>query len=961
MEEEQLPPYIEKFRWPGSETVIQVTTSSHAPSLNDVDRQCTAILAQHKSDAPEQNSALETRVEGIYQWILSNQLSSDWDVQQNSSLLLISGDSSNSKPILSACLLEYLSDGESSPSLRGDNTSPCHSFSDEMIETRRDGTAVLQSLIHQLVCRRQQVIKYLEAAYDLQGPNFYQNFNEMWKIFIAIASNKRNGPINVIIDAIDECEKDTRDRLLHSMLKLVNESQSTGVTRLPRMKFVITSHPQLSRLYPPHIELMIDPSQGRVEDDLKLVIQARIARIVSRTHCKPEARVYLEKALYSKADRTFLWATLVLHLLEKSYFTSQKDFECIVDELPQDLPATYERFLQRIPSENQRHASKMLYFIMGSSRPMTLDEMGVLIALSGQSSLQAVKTDMQPNIQETIEEILGPLVRIWKSRIYLVHLSLKEFLLGIAEEPAYPLSSSFGIDSAKSNLLIAESCIRYLLLDDFSYDLFLVEDASSEISPTTPSDDSDDTLGLEDLWDPFHIGENGREDMFIDPVILEAEACTRIEKRYPLFDYAATHWAEHFALGCKSASPELKAAARRLSDARDFPGLNWFRYFWSRSNNNMSYPMDFGPIVTASFFGHHDTVGSLLENSAFLDTYMSQDRGLSWAARKGHTTIVQKLLDKGANPDVKVADGSTCLIAASQYDRGEVVCLLLDREGRLPNGAGFRVNFTWNRGRTPLSIASENGFLGIVRQLLDHEHVLPDIPDLDQWTPLFYSVFGKHLDVLQTLLSDRDVSPNHLDRTGRNAISWAASEGHIDIVKYLLSLSHMRVEERDLVGRNALSWAAGNGQLEVIIELRRSRRFDISSRDNDGRNALSWASHGRHYKVVEYLIKCDRLGADAADADGWTPLAWALFGNAPKTVQVLLSSGAVDVNKRDRNGRTALSFAAGYGYLEVVKLLLGVAGIDVRNTSDTGQTPLSAAQANGQFEVANTLLKALGE
>ncbi|CZS88147.1 uncharacterized protein RCO7_01113 [Rhynchosporium graminicola] len=960
---EQPPPNIEKLSWPGIDTPSQVTVSSLAPSLNDVERQCIAILVQNTSDASEQRSALETRVEGTCQWILSNPLYSDWNVQQKTSLLWISGYPGSGKTILSAYILEYLSDGESSPMLRKDNKSPCYFFCDETIETRRDGTAILRSLIHQLVKRRGQVIKYLKAAYDLQGPNFYQNFNELWRIFIAIASDKRIGPINVIVDAIDECEKVTRDRLLHSMLKLVDNSQSTTDTRLPRIKFVITSRPQLSRLYTPHITLMIDPSQGSVEDDLKLVIQARISGIVSRTHCKPEARVYLEKALYSKADRTFLWVTLVLHLLEKSYLATQKDFERIVDELPQDLTATYERFLQRIPSKDQQYASKLLHFIVASSRPLTLDEMGVLIALSGQSSLQALENDTQPNIQETIEGALGPLIRIWNSQIYLVHLSLREFLLGIAEEPAHPLASSFGIGSAKSNMLIAESCIVYLLLDNFSNDLFLEEDADSEDSPITPFDDSDanDVLDLGDLWDPFRIGENGREDLFIDPVILEAEACTRIEKRYLFFDYAATHWAEHYALGCELASPELKATARLLSDARDFPGLNWFRYFWCRSNINMSCPKDFGTMVTASFFGHHDTVQSLLEMSAFLDTDMSQVRGLFWAARRGHTTIVDKLLNWGANPDIKVADGSTCLIAASQYDHGEVVRLLLDGEGRLPNEAGFRVNYTWQRGRTPLSIASGNGFLGIVRQLLDHEHVIPDIPDFDQWTPLFYSVFGKHLDVLQALLSDRRVSPNHVDRTGRNAISWAASEGHIDIVKYLLSLIHMRVEERDQIGRTALSWAAGSGQLEVVVELRRSRRFDISSRDNDGRNALSWACHGRHYKVVGYLIKYDRLGADAEDVDGWTPLAWALFGNAPKTVQVLLSSGVVDVNKKDRNGRTPLSFAAGYGYLEVVELLLGVEGIDVRNTSDTGQTPLSAARANGQVDVAKTLLKVLGE
>lgn len=352
----------------------------------------------------------------------------------------------------------------------------------------------------------------------------------------------------------------------------MDKSQSAVDISLPRVKFLITSRPQLSRLYPPYNGniLMIDPSQGSVEDDLRLVIQARIAGIVDRTHCKPEARIYLENALYSKADRTFLWVTLVLHLLEKSCLASQKDFERIVDELPQDLTATYERFLQGIPPKDQEYASRMLYFIVGSSRPLTLEEMRVLVALNDQTTLSTLETDMQPNIQETIEGALGPLVRIWDSQIYLVHLSLNEFLLNLTEHPDNPLASRFGIHSTGANLLIAEACICYLLLDDFSNDLFSADEAVSERSPVSPSDEAkpQDVKSLEDLWDPFHIGEEGRETMFIDPAILEAEACTRIEKRYSFFDYAATHWPDHFALGCTLASPELKSTAHLLSDAR---------------------------------------------------------------------------------------------------------------------------------------------------------------------------------------------------------------------------------------------------------------------------------------------------------------------------------------------------------------------------------------------------------
>ncbi|KAK0102359.1 hypothetical protein ONS95_005980 [Cadophora gregata] len=697
-------------------------------------------------------------------------------------------------------------------------------------------------------------------------------------------------------------------------------------------------------------------------NQLRLVIRARIAGTVDRAHCRPEAGIYLEKALYSNASRTFLWMSLVLHLLEKTYFASQEEFERIVDELPQDLNAAYERLLQRIPVKEQKNASKLLHFIVGSSRPLTLDEMRVLFALDRQTTLEALENDMQPNIQEIIEGTLGPLIQIWDSRIYLVHPSLKKFLLNLSEEPANPLSACFGVCSVRANLLLAEACICYLLLEDFSQDLYSIQEIEPELSPGVPSEgnESKDVESLEALWDSFHLSEEG-SNMFLEPAVLEFKACGRIEKRYPFFNHAATYWPELFALGIELASPELRAAGRLLSDARANPGLNWFRHYWSRSNMNIPCPKDFGPMVTACYFGHQETVEYCLEMSVASDPGMLQVQGLFWAARNGHAHIVGKLLKENVSPDVRVVDGCTALIVASQFDRRDVVRTLLRDEGLISAEAGFRVNHEWHRGRTPLSIAASNGFLGIVRQLLDHEHILPDLADYDQRTPLFHSVFGKHLDILQALLSDPRVSPNHVDRTGRNAISWAASEGHIDIVRYLLSLQHMSIEQRDRAGRTALSWAAGSGQLKVTSLLRHSSRFDISSRDNDGRNALSWACHGRHHKVVRYLIKHCPMGVDAEDADGWTPLAWALSGNAPKTVQALLASGLVDVDKKDRNGRSPLSFAAGYGYLDVVKLLLEVEGIEVNSRSNSGQTPISVAESCGHTDVVKALQGVLME
>jgi ankyrin repeat protein len=630
----------------------------------------------------------------------------------------------------------------------------------------------------------------------------------------------------------------------------------------------------------------------------------------------------------------------VLYLLEKSFLASQKDFRGIIDEMPRTLTATYEQFLHEIPIEYQPLATRILHFLVGSSRPLTLEEMRILIAMqSHHCSLAAVEEDAQPNVRATIEGVLGPLVRIWDCRIYLVHQSLKEFLQNLATQTENPLSAIYGVDPRRASLLLAEMCVSYLLFDDFKQDLFSINQSYAENSPTSSVAVSTEVGSMEQIWDPFDLEE---DSLFKDPAVLEAEACESIAIKYTFFDYSARHWAEHFSSASPISPSELQQSVILLSDARSFQGFNWLRFYWLHAETNLPCPRDFDLVVVACYFGHITSLKSLLRERLPIESEVGIC-SFYWASRMGRRDIVDLLLGENISPDVKVLDGQSAFIAAVSFNRLDVVKILLEDDGFISEHNEYRVNYAAIGGRTPLSIAAGNGFVEVVEQLLQHSRILPDLADFDHWTPLFWSISGKHLDVLRLLVTDCRVSVNLVDRSGRTVLSWAASAGELELVKYLMGLKDLKADEADRNGRTALSWAAGNGHLETTIFMRRSQRIDLSRRDKDGRNALSWACAGGYDKVVEYLINHDREGVDKEDVDGWTPLAWALFSQTPKTVQVLLDSGLVDVNKKDANGRSALSFAAGYGYLDVVKLLLNTKGVDIESKDNDGGTPLSHA------------------
>jgi ankyrin repeat protein len=876
-------------------------------------------------------------VEGTCQWVLTNPQYLYWVSESKACLLWISGYSGSGKTTLSAFLSDYLSQNESSTSLR---PTVCFFFCDEKIETQRDAKAILRSLIFQILARRRKLIRHVKSAYDIQGSHLVENFNELWRIFTALARDKKVGPIHIIIDAIDECEERSRNRFLEGIFTLVSNTQSAANPSAPPVKFLFTSRPLLGRQYTTH-HLQIEEAH-MFEEDLRLVIHTKTEGIASRMKFRPETRKYLEHALYSKAGQTFLWVTLVLYLLEKSLLASQKDIQRIVNEFPEGLEAIYERFLHHISAEYQHLASKLLHFLVGSLRPLTLEEMRILLALQDHHrTVSAVEEDGQPNIRETIEGILGPMVRISDSRVSLVHLTAREYLHALSTQKDNPLCAVYGVDPHNASMLLAQTCISYLRLDDFKKDIFTMHQLStneSPISPISPVDQTPEVDSDHAFVDPFAIGEDA---ILQDPAIVESEACKIISERFTLFDYSAMHWAGHFSSCSEICSQTLIESALAICESNDSADLGWFRYYLFHAGVGPDLPLDFSPFIIACFFDHLASIKRLAKSGS-PQGRDALGRGLYWASRMGHRDVVDYLLQCEVPPDSKTVNGQAPLAVAAQFDHVQVVGILLEVDTT-------DVNFRNHRGRTPLSLAAGNGHYEVVRRLLDHQRVQPDLPDYSEWTPLFWAISGKYLGVVKMLAADKRIDMNHVDKQGRTALSWAAAEGENELVKYLLTHKDLDVKHEDVNGRNAISWAAWNGHLQTISILIRSKRIDVSGKDSKGRNAISWACSGGHHAVVEYLIKHDPAGVDQEDVDGWTPLAWALNKDAPKTVGALLASGLVDVNRRDAIGRTPLAWAAGYGYVDVVRMLMNVEGLEMDSAA------LSQATLYGHTDVVRAL------
>jgi ankyrin repeat protein len=174
------------------------------------------------------------------------------------------------------------------------------------------------------------------------------------------------------------------------------------------------------------------------------------------------------------------------------------------------------------------------------------------------------------------------------------------------------------------------------------------------------------------------------------------------------------------------------------------------------------------PIFEASMYKHVDVIKQLLSKPVDL----KNDFGIIIASRVGFLQIVELLLSKGANPNVKNTFLDSPLIAASEMGHLNVVKLLLSK------GANFYV--IDKHRKTPIMLASEHGRIHVVDFLLKNGANPNDKDDKGQTSIVLAS--GAGYKNVVTLLLNSGVKDNI-----QLAIDKAMKFKHGEIVKLLQS------------------------------------------------------------------------------------------------------------------------------------------------------------------------------
>lgn len=561
----------------------------------------------------------------------------------------------------------------------------------------------------------------------------------------------------IIIDGLDECSREEAVRVL-ALFSSIHSKALENVVRLcvsTRLRAYIEPF-----CFAQHRKIFLPNENCK---DIQRFTQRKLERQLRLSIRNP----CILESLVKRASGVFLWVSLVVDLLAHGNDTGEIS-EQMLWAIPSGLDDVYCTILDRL-TQNERDSDglvkKILTWVTFARRPLLVEELqealqfGALPGFASGALPMSLVTDESSSVSKAD-----------KARV------ITELCWGFVETREYQkleTISDLGMDGETSYLVLRlahQSARDFLQNANWSKTMGTGSEVASKHGCSKCPD--------------LYIA-----DICLQCLYLHAEASPAAQfvvqqrSKYLLLPYATMYWPEHAKLADRpSSSYQLLLRNLRWPSTRIIS--HWFRLYQQRSNDNaistdggwtvehaaaafglynLALAMHKGdrsfnvnwdvrdaagrtPLSWAAAKGHLSIVRLLLLKGASISTRDNR-HGLSplhWAALQGHQMTVELLLEAGADVDDRIG-GSTSLAIAAARGHQTVVKVLLE------NGADPNL-IDMHYGQVPLHLAAARGNALMVSHLLAHG-ANPNILDrFSKRTPLYYATIRSHQEIVGLLL-----------------------------------------------------------------------------------------------------------------------------------------------------------------------------------------------------------------
>ncbi|KAJ5688271.1 hypothetical protein N7536_010890 [Penicillium majusculum] len=819
--------------------------------------------------------------DGTCNWCLQSPIFRNWQENDSSCLLWITADPGCGKSVLSKDLVDNRLFG-----LESSDTTICYFFfKDTSPETRSPANAVA-ALLHQVLkskCGR-KAMRHALPAYLENADKVCRSIDTMWKVLRDISQDPECRRVIFVLDALDECETKDQKDLIRRLKGLECYEESQVPTH--HLKVLVTSRPyfnienEFRELIEniPRIRLPTEKLSIQLQSEMNHVVHTRMSKLGPRI-VRETTREELLSGMLATENRTYLWLDLIFKIIEEMPRIDRQAVKSLLRALPTTVDDVYNSILRK--ATDQAQAKKLLQIIVAATRPLSLNEVGVALAITEETQCyEDLELQRGEQLAIAVRNTCGLFVHIVDETVFLIHQSAKDFLVSLSEEVS-PIESSwkYSISVSESALLLTSICIRFLYLKDF-----------------------------------------GKKQA---PPIRDAEdLCSS----YDFLEYSANNWAAHFGHMTIQYRHELFPAAIQLCSVEKDQYMDW-----EVAVSKVGRSVNPSPLHIASFLGLDMIVQTLLARpDVDVNSTTSNARTpLSIAIVQGHEGIVKLLLTTpGIDPNLADFSGYLPLSLAIRKGHEGIVKLLLATPG-------IDLNLADSSGYLPLSRASHIGHEGIVKLILAIPGIDLNLADSSGYRPLSVAISKGHEGIVKLLLATPGIDLNLADSSRYRPLSLAISKGHEGIVKLLLATPGIDPNLADSSGYLPLSRASYIDYEGIMVPFLATTGIDHNLYDREF-TPLSLASYIGHKGIVKLLLATPGIDLNPS---GYSPLSLAIRKGHKGIVKLLVATPGIDPNLADSTGHPPLLTAILEGQEGSVKLLLAAPNVDPNFVNDSGYSP----------------------
>lgn len=305
------------------------------------------------------------------------------------------------------------------------------------------------------------------------------------------------------------------------------------------------------------------------------------------------------------------------------------------------------------------------------------------------------------------------------------------------------------------------------------------------------------------------------------------------------------------------------------------------------------------PLISAATNGYTSVVEALLDHGADTDLQEGADKASGTALNRaidyGYTSVVRVLLNRGANPRVIDIYQRTIVHSAAVNGKDEVLRVLFERS------TGVDINAQGTNGRTAMHDAAYFDLCSTIK-ILFANGAKTDIRDKAERSPLGVAKDRNNLSAVELLTKLRKEERARDQAMGplRHSTTSISS----DEIGFLKAVKLGMTETIE----------------SYVTRARQNSSFDLNTCDLDQHTALHIAIQSRHLDVLNVLIDAG-VNLNAIDRLERTPLHWTCLYDNIEAAERLLDAGA-KVHLEDHFEETALDISFSNRYYDLVALML---------------------------------------